>query len=102
MVYLKSPLSNKVLRWKLAIQEYDCSIYWINGELNVVANGLSRLTDEIPTTDNGLEFTNDDEVVQEQEVPRRSTDDIEAASRVTVGNGSEPKITKTSQKKDKS
>jgi hypothetical protein len=77
---LKSPLSNKVLRWKLAIQQHDCSIYWINGELNVVANGLSRLTDEIQTTtDNGLEFTNDNEVVQEQEVPRRSTDDIEAA-----------------------
>ena len=47
-------------------------IDWIKGELNVVADGLSRLTDEVPTTaDNWSESTNIDEVVREQEVPRR-------------------------------
>jgi len=68
--------------------------------LNVVADGLSRLTDEIPTTvDNGLDINNDDEVVQEQEVLRRSADDIEAASRGTVGNGSEPQLPKPNRNK---
>ena len=100
LVYLNTPPSNKVLRWKLAIQEYDCSIDWIKGELNVVAGGLSRLTDEVPTSaDDWSESTNSDEVVQEREVPRRSTDDIEAASRGTVGNGSEPQLPETSRKK---
>ena len=84
----------------LAIQEYDCSIDWIKGELNVVADGLSRLTDEVPTTaDNWAESTNIDEVVQEWEVPRRPTNDIEAASRGTVGNGSEPQLTEANRKK---
>jgi len=100
LVYLNTPPLNKVLRWKLAIQEYDCSIDWIKGELNVVADGLSRLTDEVPTTaDNWSGSTNIDEVVQEREVPRRPTNDIEAASRGTVGNGSEPQLPKTSRKK---
>ncbi len=45
--YICTPPSNKVLRQKLAIQEYNCSIDWIKGELNVVADGLSRLTDEV-------------------------------------------------------
>jgi hypothetical protein len=100
LVYLNTPPSNKVLRWKLAIQEYDCSIYWINGELNVVADGLSRLTDEVPTTaDNWSEPMNIDEVVQEREVPRKPTNDIETASRGTVGNGSEPQPSETSRRK---
>ena len=100
LVYLNTPPSNKVLRWKFTIQEYDCSIDWIKGELNVVADGLSRLTDEVPTTaDNWSESTNIDEVVQEREVPRQPTNDIEAASRGTVGNGSEPQLPEASRKK---
>jgi hypothetical protein len=50
LVYLNTPPSNKVLRWKLAIQEYDIKINYIKGELNVVADGLSRLTEELPST----------------------------------------------------
>ena len=49
-MYLNTPPSNKVLRWKLAIQEYDFTISHIAGELNVVADGFSRLTAEIPQT----------------------------------------------------
>ena len=50
LVYLNTPPSNKVLRWKLAIQEYYIKINYIKGELNVVADGLSRLTEELPST----------------------------------------------------
>ncbi len=48
LVYLNNPPSNKVMRWKLAIQEYNCTIDYIKGELNIVADGLSRLTEELP------------------------------------------------------
>ncbi len=50
LVYLNNPPSNKVLRWKLAIQEYNFSISHIAGELNVVADGFSRLTTKTPQT----------------------------------------------------
>ena len=50
LIYLNTSPSNKVLRWKLAIQEYNFFYNYIKGELNVVADGLSRLTDEVPTT----------------------------------------------------
>jgi len=50
LVYLNNPPSNKVLRWKLAIQEYNFTISHIAGEYNVVADGFSRLTEEIPQT----------------------------------------------------
>ena len=49
--YLNVPPSNKVLRWKLAIQEYNFKLNYIKGENNVVADGFSRLTEEIPSTD---------------------------------------------------
>jgi hypothetical protein len=34
----------------LAIQEYNFFYNYIKGELNIVADGLSRLTNEVPTT----------------------------------------------------
>ena len=34
--------SQKVMRWKLAIQEYDFDIIHIPGKDNIVADGLSR------------------------------------------------------------
>ena len=37
--------------------------------------------------------------MQEREVPRQPTNDIEAASRGTVGNGSEPQLPETNRKK---
>ncbi len=50
LVYLYNSTSNKVLQWKLTIQEYDFTISHIAGEYNVVADGFSRLTEEIPQT----------------------------------------------------
>jgi len=35
--------SNKILRWKLFIQDFDFDIEWIKGELNPTADGFSRL-----------------------------------------------------------
>ena len=52
--------SPKVLRWQLELQSYDCEIRHIKGELNLVADHLSRLcpilhTEEyIPITDEFL------------------------------------------------
>ncbi len=50
LIYINTPPSNKVLRWQLAIQEYDFTRNHIAGEQNIVADGLSRLTEDIPTT----------------------------------------------------
>jgi hypothetical protein len=38
LLYLNVPPSNKVLRWKLAIQEYNFKLNYIKGENNVVAD----------------------------------------------------------------
>jgi len=43
LLYLNIPKSSKVWRWKLAMQEYNCDVEHIEGELNVMADGFSRL-----------------------------------------------------------
>jgi len=48
LVYLNVPPSSKVLRWKMAMQEYNFRLFHIPGERNVVADGFSRLTEETP------------------------------------------------------
>ena len=45
LLYLNVPPSNKVLRWKLAIQEYDIDVEHIAGVKNIVADSFSRLLD---------------------------------------------------------
>ena len=43
LTYVNDPPSPKVRRWKIAIQEYDFDLEYIEGEKNVVADGFSRL-----------------------------------------------------------
>jgi hypothetical protein len=45
LIYIDSETSQKVKRWKLAIQEYDFDIHHIPGRLNVIADAFSRLKD---------------------------------------------------------
>ena len=47
---MNMPPSSKVLRWKLAIQEYDKDVYHIPGPDNIAADALSRLMDSSATT----------------------------------------------------
>jgi hypothetical protein len=42
LTFLNRPPSEKVMRWRLAIQEYDFSVAYIKGETNNVADALSR------------------------------------------------------------
>jgi len=42
LIYINDTASPKVVRWKLAIQEYDFNIEHIAGKLNLVADSLSR------------------------------------------------------------
>ena len=53
LTYLNKTPSEKVVRWKLRIQEYDFFLEYIKGELNVVADGMSRL---LPTTSEEINF----------------------------------------------
>ena len=39
----KEPVSAKIMRWKLAVQDYNCDVVYIPGEENVMADCLSRL-----------------------------------------------------------
>ena len=60
----------QLLRWKLAVQEYDVSVAHIAGELNVVADGLSRLTlDDTPTTDDCWTDIDEDEDLYIMDIP---------------------------------
>ena len=43
LIYINSSPSQKVMRWKLAIQGYDFKLQHIPGRLNVVADNMSRL-----------------------------------------------------------
>ena len=45
LLYMNIPPSSKVLRWKLAIQEYDFDVYHIPGPDNIAADAFSRLMD---------------------------------------------------------
>ena len=47
LLYLNVPPSSKVLRWKIAIQEYDFQVTHIPGKDNIVADAFSRLMDPI-------------------------------------------------------
>ena len=42
LTYLNKDPSPKVMRWKVAVQEYDFSIAYIEGSKNVIADGFSR------------------------------------------------------------
>jgi len=46
LVYLNVPPSSKVLRWKMAMQEFNFRLFHISGERNVVADGFYRLTEQ--------------------------------------------------------
>jgi len=42
LTFLNRPPSEKVMRWRLAIQEFDFRVAYIKGEINNVADALSR------------------------------------------------------------
>ena len=43
LTYLDADANEKVKRWKIAIQQYDMTLEYIKGPLNIVADGMSRL-----------------------------------------------------------
>jgi transposase InsO family protein len=43
LVYINDTMTEMVIRWKIAVQQYDFDIEHIPGPLNIVADGLSRL-----------------------------------------------------------
>jgi hypothetical protein len=87
LVYLNNPPSNKVLRWKLAIQEYDFTLDHIKGELNVVADGLSRLTEDTPTTAECWEDTGDTRPDVSQPILHEVTNQIQVGSEPRASQG---------------
>ena len=42
LTFINVDLKQKVQRWKLAIQEYDFDLQYLKGELNIIADGMSR------------------------------------------------------------
>jgi hypothetical protein len=51
LTFLNQSGSDKVIRWKLDIQEYDCDVIYIKGAHNSIADAFSRLC---PIVDEGL------------------------------------------------
>ena len=56
LTYLNCGNSKKVMRWKLFIQEFNFDLEYVKGELNIIADGFSRL---VPKSENG-EVSSDD------------------------------------------
>ena len=50
LLYVDSESSAKVVRWRLVIQDFDFTLGHIAGELNIVADQMSRLCPKLPDT----------------------------------------------------
>jgi hypothetical protein len=70
LLYMNVPPSTKVLRWKLAIQEFDCDVEHLAGIKNIVADGFSRLPDSTST----LQPRGDIAVLTRRQVSEQRTD----------------------------
>ena len=58
LIYINDTASPKIIRWKLAIQEYDFDIEHIPGKSNIVADNLSRLC-QFPIKENETNIEED-------------------------------------------
>ena len=52
LIYINDTMTEMVIRWKIAVQDYDFDIEHIPGVNNIVADGLSRLIED-PSKSNG-------------------------------------------------
>ena len=48
LLYLQSESSQKVIRWRLFVQDYDFELAYVKGQDNIVADQLSRLCPRAP------------------------------------------------------
>ena len=74
--FLNNEQNAQVRRWKLAIQQYDFDIEFINGEVNIIADGFSRLVPFTVDTLNSL---------VEMVVPREKQQLIQGVHNTTAG-----------------
>ena len=61
--------TDRVMRWRLAIEEYGPELVYIKGERNVVADALSRLAMKDDVIDN-IEFISDQFGLDDKDLPR--------------------------------
>lgn len=54
LIYINDTMTEMVIRWKIAVQEYDFDVEHIPGPENIVADGLSRLIPTGETTPDSL------------------------------------------------
>jgi hypothetical protein len=82
LTYINTESSQKVVRWKLYIQEYNFNVEHIAGELNVAADAFSRLCIVKP---------NDEQIwnLNEYQIPRERYDLIRKFHNSTVGHHGE-------------
>ena len=86
LTFLASNGSEKVKRWKLAIQEYDCAVNYIKGEYNSIADALSRLCSTEPFDDESdADVDTTDELFAMCEIPERERAIIEQVHNTYVG-----------------
>ena len=52
LLYLQSESSQKVIRWRLFVQDYDFELAYVKGQDNIVADQLSRLGPRAPAGPN--------------------------------------------------
>jgi hypothetical protein len=93
--YINQHPSQKVMRWKLAMSEYDCDIEHIKGVDNHVADAMSRLIENSSSkNDNTNESDSEDEHVVSAiplhaTIPKRTLRMIQACHNEVVGHHGE-------------
>jgi len=73
LTFLNRPPSEKVMRWRLAIQEFDFSVAYIEGALNNVADAMSRCIAHTPSSDTTLAFVGENTTAEDDDQPIPST-----------------------------
>ena len=65
--------TDRVMRWRLILEEYGPDLRYIQGEKNVVADALSRLE---MTEDNPAQLLNQMEIIQPTDFPNKTRQEL--------------------------
>jgi transposase InsO family protein len=87
--FLNNDTNPRVRRWKLAIQEFDFDIEYLQGEANIAADSLSRMPEERSepmTTSTLMNLTTADDTTSMNDTQEKDTNDkiTETETNVTV------------------
>ena len=84
LTFINTDFREKVKRWKLAIQHFDFDLEYIKGEINIEADGFSRLC-PLPSDPESVAFLNFLEEREQDRLPQDVYAKIQAVHKTDVG-----------------